>query len=172
MHNPEFREDDPDHSGGTSIGSRKETEMKTDHAHRRLTPARFHWAFFLLVVCLSPPLWSGTIDPSFASKLANVNEGEYLHAIVMLSNGVDLETLDKDLIRTRATLKERHETVVRTLQDMSFQTQPDVKRLLERAELRVGVPRFRSFWGTNAIALHSTQETIRESSSRADSVVM
>ena len=113
-------------------------------------------------------LWPGSIEPSFESKLDLLAGNEMVETMVMMSQEVDLKALDNELVRVKSTRKERHEKVVRALQDMSQRTQKDVRRFLEEAKDRGEVERIRPFWVTNAIAVTATKDFIYKLSERPD----
>jgi len=102
--------------------------------------------FFVTLWSVSS-LWSGSIDPSFESKLELLEGKEMVKAIVMMSEEVDLEALDNDLIRIKATRQERHERVVRALQAMSQRTQVDIRSFLGEAMARGEVREDQAFLG-------------------------
>jgi subtilisin family serine protease len=113
-------------------------------------------------------LWSGSVDPSFESKLELLEGKEMVKAIVMMSEEVDLEALDNELIRVKATRQERHERVVRALQAMSQRTQVDIRRFLEEAMVRGEVEKIKPFWVANAIAVVATKDFTYRISERRD----
>ncbi len=123
---------------------------------------------FLLTLLPLSALWAGSIDASFEAKLEAVESNEMVSAMVMMSEEVDLISLDSDLILEKASRQERHERVVRALQEKARVTQKDVRRLLESALASGEVEEFEPFWVANVIAVTATRDFIYGLSQRLD----
>ncbi len=123
---------------------------------------------FLMVLWPVASLWSGSIDPSFETKLDQIKSSEMVSAMVMMSDEVDLETLDNELILDRATRQKRHETIVLALRDQAELTQKEVLRFLEASRASGDVNKIQPFWVTNAIAVTLTKDLVYRLSERAD----
>ncbi len=136
--------------------------MRNLRAVKLLTP------FLLLVTLPFSNLFSGSIDPDFGSKMEILGGNELVETMVMMSEEVDLEALDNELIASKATRQVRHERVVRALQEKALRTQAEVRRHLEDAKARGEVTAIRPFWATNAIAVTATVDFIRTLAQRSD----
>ncbi len=111
---------------------------------------------------------AGVIDADLEILLEQAAPDEPVSALVYLTAQVDAQALTAELDGQRATLRERHETVVRALQAKAADTQD---KLLERldANMRAGAVSFyEAFWVANIVRIEATPDVIREIAERED----
>lgn len=110
----------------------------------------------------------GSIDPPFSAKLASTPPDQFISAIVMMEDQVDLQAMDAGLIAGRATRKMRHETVMRELRAVASRSQIDVAQLLEQGRVRGDVERYRAHWVANLFTVSATPSFLVALSERFD----
>ena len=93
----------------------------------------------------------GMIDPDLEAILARKDPQEVVSALVYLRDQVDLDALTQQLDYTRASLKARHETVVRSLQEQAATTRGDLLTTLEAMKAQGTVKDFHAFWIANCV---------------------
>lgn len=123
-------------------------------------------AAFLLIASVSAS-YAGTLDPGLEAQLDVLSPGESITALVLMESQAPVDELSRDLTRRGASRAERHETVVRALQDMA-PTQSDLIEWLDDA-LRAGeVDGFTTYWLVNAIVVRGKPDAIRRIAMRDD----
>jgi subtilisin family serine protease len=103
----------------------------------------------LLVLALMPAVWSGQISPYLADYLQGMAASEDVEVIVMLSEQADIQSLNYQLKRERATLAERNKRVIEALQDVATSTQPAVAAYLDQLKSRGLVQEYKMMWIAN-----------------------
>jgi hypothetical protein len=111
---------------------------------------------------------AGSIDPPFLVKIAAAPPEQFLPAIVMMEEQVDLESLDAALLAERATRQRRHETVVNELKELSSRTQIEVAQLLDQGRARGDVEHYRAHWVANLFTISAKPAFITALSERFD----
>jgi len=127
-------------------------------------------ALFYLVIghFLAASLWGGEIEPAFRDRLASLESGEMVSAIVHLAEKVELNVLTDSLAAMRADRRAWHKSVIGCLKRKALSTQKPILAYLEAEENRGRVEDFREYWITNAIAVRCHTGVLMELESRFD----
>jgi subtilisin family serine protease len=125
------------------------------------------WAFFFLGGAASSGS-AGEIDSGLDRVLENASPDQEISVLVFLSDQEDLEAITDQMDNLNATLKLRHETVVRALQDKATATQGNIAAHLSGLESDGRIKDFDAFWVTNAIRVDATPAVIKELAERQD----
>ncbi|NUQ42537.1 MAG: S8 family serine peptidase, partial [Calditrichaceae bacterium] len=90
-----------------------------------------------------------------------------VHALVMLSDAVDIQTLDRQLYQQKVSVQDRAYIVITTLQQKALETQGPLLSYLASLP-STEVVKYQSFWVANMIAVEATPAVIMELSARAE----
>lgn len=122
--------------------------------------------FFLLiclvafVMALPGTTTAGEIDPGLAEILDATPSGDQVSVLVFLKDQVDLELISGQLATQRANIRDRHETVVRALQQIAASTQGPTLTSFQGLIVSGQIKSFREYWITNAFEVISSKEQI------------
>ncbi|MCP4634001.1 MAG: S8 family serine peptidase, partial [candidate division Zixibacteria bacterium] len=108
------------------------------------------------------------IDSGLDHILNSKSGSELVGAIIYMADRVDLTELTKELDMRKASLQERHEIVVRALQNKASHTQSGLLSYLENAQKRGDVESFQSRWISNIITVNAKASFLRGLSDRYD----
>jgi subtilisin family serine protease len=97
----------------------------------------------------------------------NYNE-EIISVLVYLKDRVDLDSITDRMDSQRASLQERHETVVTTLQNTASATQTNLVKYLDELKSQELVKDFQCFWVGNIIRVDAYQSIIDNIALRDD----
>ncbi len=111
---------------------------------------------------------AGYLHPDVAQEIANNPGQTYYSVIVSLEDQAPIPEIDASLKNANSTLKERHEVVIRTLQQKVAETQPAFVELLEAAKTLGEVSKYQSFWLINGFRIDATENFIRKLADRDD----
>ncbi len=111
---------------------------------------------------------AGVIDPALEDLLSKSDPKEPVSVLVFLQDRVDLPAVTRGLDLKRARLVERHEVVVRALQEKAAGTQGDLKAHLEAQRAAGKVSDFKEFWIANAFQVDALPSEIAAIAARAD----
>lgn len=136
------------------------------HHHRAYRRAGLVVAGVLLAITWAAAS-AGEIHPDLAQQLMLTLPGEIVHAIVMMSDRVDVDEM-RAALEAAPTLAAGHEMVVGTLQEKARATQRDLLSSLEREQKAGRVEVFRSFWITNGVAVSAEAGFFFELADRPD----
>lgn len=138
-----------------------------------MSPSR-DWLTKLALLCTLGVLtvassFAGQMHQNFADLLADSPRDEYLPGIVVLSEQVDLQQIEREIadsgIRSRAY---RHELVVSSAQDLAARTQIDLLADLNGWMSDGSVRMLRSYWVINAIYVEALPEVFELIAPRDD----
>ena len=101
---------------------------------------------------------AGTIKPPLDEIIAEADAGEFIGAIIVMADRVDLDALKQELSTRRADRREWHETVVLALQDKATVSQADILSQLAALANRGLVKDYQGFWIGNVIQVNATGE--------------
>lgn len=105
----------------------------------------------VLVAGLCVPAQAGTIDARVAAQAEAAGPGGTVSVLIHLAEQAPLAALHQQLKETRASRAERHETVVRALQETAARTQGPLIELLSAGRAAGEVVGFTPHWITNVI---------------------
>ncbi len=125
----------------------------------------FTFALFFLAAGL---VTAGEITPYLYDRLEMMSEMDYVTAIVMMKDRVDISTLSKDLNDMRATRAHRHESVVLALQWKAEETQVDLVDYLESKVAGGDVSEYKTFWIANLVMVEAKKSVIEKIAERSD----
>jgi PKD repeat protein len=103
---------------------------------------------------------AGEIDPGLAEILDATPSGDQVSVLVFLKDQVDLELISGQLATQRANIRDRHETVVRALQQIAASTQGPTLTSFQGLIVSGQIKSFREYWITNAFEVISSKEQI------------
>jgi subtilisin family serine protease len=122
----------------------------------------------LVKVQSAAELESAAIEPDLQRILSETPADQTLSVLVYLSEQVDLGAITSRMDAQRATLRERHETVVRALQDTAAGTQGNLLAHLNALEQEGRIEQFQPFWVSNCIRVDAKKDVIGELATRPD----
>ena len=111
---------------------------------------------------------AAAIEPNLERILAQTPADQTLSVLVFLGEQVDLDAITAQMDVRRATLRERHETVVRALQDTAAATQGDLLTDLNELQQNGRIEDFQPFWVANSIRVDAPKDVIGELAARPD----
>ncbi|MBU0640695.1 MAG: S8 family serine peptidase [Planctomycetes bacterium] len=136
---------------------------------RSLIPTGSHrFVAIAMLLSMTTIAVAGDIDNGLKRILDGRAADETVSVIVYLSEQVDLRTTKAGLDSRQATLQERHELVVRSLQSIASATQGNLVARLEQLQNDGYVQAFQPFWIDNSIRVDATKETIEKLAARLD----
>jgi len=120
-----------------------------------------------IIVCFmlaASPLLQGQSTAQFTSRLQqkinNSSNSQQIEISILLSDRVDIRSLDQQLYAERATLSQRAETVMTALKHKAASTQAPLLEYLRSTDA-VFQQSVKSFWVTNVIFCSATTEVIQ-----------
>ena len=96
--------------------------------------------------------FAGLVDPGLEEILKQTPPDEVVSTLVFMSAQADIELVNMQMDTQRATLKQRHETVVRALQQTARDFQGDLVSHLDNLKARQRVDDYEAFWGPTSSA--------------------
>ena len=106
------------------------------------------------------------ITTRLSDALAEASKsGDMVRSLIMLKDQVDIQTLNKQLYETEATLEERAYIVITTLQDKANATQGSLIEYLDN-KYTDEVSEYRSYWITNMVFVEALPSVIMEIAER------
>jgi hypothetical protein len=112
--------------------------------------------------------FAGLIDPELEEVLKQTPPDEVVSTLVFMSAQADLELIDMQMDAQRASLRQRHETVVRALQETARDFQADLLNHLDTLQAQDRISDYQAFWVSNIIRVDATPAEIRALADRAD----
>lgn len=116
--------------------------------------------FAILAISLAVPAWGGEIALGLEQIMESTADNQTISVLVYLNRQVNLNQMTDQLDNHKATLQERHETVVVALQETAAASQG---RLLSTIEDMVDeglIQDYENYWIVNAIRVNTTKEGI------------
>lgn len=120
------------------------------------------------VVLLAGTVQAGQIDPNLEAVLKAATPGQFVSALIHLTEQVDTDAISRQLDSERASLARRYQTVARALLDKSQATQGPLLAYLEAQKQSGEVARYRGFWLANVIRVDATPTVLRALAARPD----
>ncbi len=111
---------------------------------------------------------AAAIDPDLERILAETPVGQPVSVLVFLSEQVNLDAITDQMDAQRVTLRERHETVVRALQETAAATQGNLLAHLNALQQDGRIEEFQPFWVANCTRVDATKDVIGELAARPD----
>lgn len=95
-------------------------------------------------------------------------QDEIISVLIYLDDQVDIPMIDSQLDEQKASLKDRHETVVIALQNTAITTQGEVIEYLTDLKKQGAVETFESYWISNVVRVDASKDTIKSISDHPD----
>ncbi|HUU95362.1 MAG TPA: S8 family serine peptidase [Phycisphaerae bacterium] len=111
---------------------------------------------------------AAAIEPNLERILAQTPADQTLSVLVFLSEQVNLDAITAQMDARRATLRERHETVVFALQATAAATQGNLLTHLNALQQCGRIEEFQPFWVANSIRVDAPKDVIGELAARPD----
>jgi hypothetical protein len=111
---------------------------------------------------------AGGIDPGLEQILASTPAEQMAPVLVYLKDRVNLKAINHEMDARKATLQQRHETVVRALQGTAAASQGEILEYLGQLRADGDIEDFRAFWIANVIAVDATKDRIEVIAGRPD----
>jgi len=126
------------------------------------TKFRFILVLLCLIYCQLSSLLhaSEVIDVDLLTRLQNAKPLEKFRVMIFMKDQAGIQILDRILTATEATLQERHQVIVETLQDLATASQPDILIQIQDFEAVGKVAFYRNFWIINALNMEATSDII------------
>ena len=113
-------------------------------------------------------VWSGEISPALAARLELNSDDSPMTVLVFLEGSLDVRALDEELHQQKATLAQRHLSVIESLRLAAGAAQTDLVAELASLQSRGQELEFRPYWIVNAVRLTAGEEVIRDIARRPD----
>jgi subtilisin family serine protease len=126
------------------------------------------WLLTLLVFVFGVTVNAAVIDESLQYQLDRLTTGETVEALVFFEHQADMNALDEQLKREKATLGERNRRSILALQEAATLTQPVVIDFLESLKAQGSVKYYRPFWIANMIRVEADRVGIEALAARQD----
>ncbi len=105
---------------------------------------------------------AGEIDAGLADILSAAAATDQISILVFMNDQVDLEAISSQLTLQGADIRDRHETVVRTLQQTASTTQTPTRSNLLTMLNNGQIKSIREFWIANAFEVNTTKEMVNQ----------
>lgn len=122
----------------------------------------------LIILVFIPSTFAGQYSSDFGQYLADHESDRMVGAIVVMADQLDLTALKAGLYSRHADRRERHETVVRALQEHATISQASIMAQLSDLANQGLVEKYRGFWIANVVLVIATREAFDVIVSRHD----
>jgi bacillopeptidase F len=119
-----------------------------------------------IIVSIGLVITNATSGINMTSK--TYNDEEIVSVLVYLKDQVDLDSITNQMDSQRASLRDRHETVVVSLQNKAFESQPELVEYLTDLQNQEVVKEFQCFWISNIIRVDTYPSVVDKISRRND----
>ena len=103
---------------------------------------------------------AGEIHPQLDAYLETLPSDAPVTVIVHLKDRADIEAIDIDLIKEKATRAVRHERVISALKEVASRSQVSLLNYLESKKIEEKVLGFTSHWISNLVIVRATREEV------------
>ncbi len=121
-----------------------------------------------LLLILTSGLTAGQIEENFEEYLNTLPSDQFVSALVIMADQVDIATLNAGLKAERATRQVRNQAVVTALQSVASRSQGDILSYLEAKKQEGSVKGYTRYWIMNLIVVQATKEELGRIAARAD----
>jgi subtilisin family serine protease len=104
----------------------------------------------------------GLVVSNATGVILEINNEEVISVLVYLKDQVNLDALNKRMDEQRATLQDRHETIVVALQNTAYSTQPQLVEYLNELQSKNFVKEFKCFWIGNIIRVDTYPSVVEQ----------
>ncbi|KYK23719.1 hypothetical protein AYK21_02240 [Thermoplasmatales archaeon SG8-52-2] len=127
---------------------------------------KIHIFLAIILICIGLIVTNTTSSINFKSK-KNINE-EIISVLVYLKDQVDLDSINIQMNKQRASLRERHETIVLALKNTASMSQPELLKYLFGLRDQDIVKEIQCFWIGNIIRVDTYQSVVDNIAKRDD----
>ncbi len=126
--------------------------------------------FLIVCMIMTSSLFAQNVQVTerLSKKMQTINPIEYTRVLILLSDRVDIESLDMELYRINAPIDYRAQIVVSTLRDKALQTQGPLLNYLESEKKNGKVKQLIGYWITNLVFVEATSDVIHNLTKRND----
>ncbi|PJA28207.1 MAG: hypothetical protein CO189_05215, partial [candidate division Zixibacteria bacterium CG_4_9_14_3_um_filter_46_8] len=123
-------------------------------------------ALAFLMMGATSVAFGGEIDSGLMQILDSTPPNQSVSVLVYLTGQANTDAITTQMDSQGATLKDRHETVVRALQDMAGNTQGAILNDLSALKAQGQIKSFEAFWLANCIRVDAPVSKIEEIAQR------
>ncbi|BDQ01796.1 S8 family serine peptidase [Ignavibacterium sp.] len=123
---------------------------------------------FVLIAFVATSLAQVEVSSRLQEAIQKAGPDDYVRALVLLRDQVDLLALDQRLYHEKATLERRAYEVITALQRKAQETQPNLLNYLQAKESAGEVFQYQSFWVANLVMVEAKPSVMLELMSRMD----
>ncbi|PJA27477.1 MAG: hypothetical protein CO189_06945 [candidate division Zixibacteria bacterium CG_4_9_14_3_um_filter_46_8] len=122
----------------------------------------------LVALTIASNAIAGYLHPSINIQFEEQKGLKYHSVIVTLEEQAPIAGIDAALTQDHSTLKDRHETVIRALQDVASKTQSEFVAILDGGIQSGEVSQYKPMWIINGFRVDATENFIKILGARAD----
>ncbi|MEP0860917.1 MAG: S8 family serine peptidase, partial [Ignavibacterium sp.] len=123
---------------------------------------------FVLIAFVATSLAQVEVSSRLQEAIQKAGPDDYVRALVLLRDQVDLLALDQRLYHEKASLERRAYEVITALQRKAQETQPNLLNYLQAKESVGEVFQYQSFWVANLVMVEAKPSVMLELMSRMD----
>ena len=123
---------------------------------------------FVFLTFLGTSIAQVEVSSRLQDAIQKAGPDDYIRALVLLRDQVDLLALDQRLYHEKATLERRAYEVITALQRKAQETQPNLLNYLQAKESVGEVFQYQSFWVSNLVMVEAKPNVLLELTSRMD----
>ena len=130
---------------------------------------RKQWALGLTIVAFvaAQPVLAGNIDEGLKPIMNSTPAGGIISTLVFLNEQVDIDLLTAQLDLEHAPLRQRHEVIVRALQQVADDTQGAFLTDMRALETAGRIEKLHAYWISNVFRIDAPVEEIEKIASHA-----
>ncbi|GMU96789.1 S8 family serine peptidase [Ignavibacterium album] len=123
---------------------------------------------FVFIAFIATSLAQVEVSSRLQQAIQEAGPDDYVRALVLLRDQVDLLALDQRLYHEKATLERRAYEVITALQRKAQETQPNLLNYLQTKESAGEVFQYQSFWVSNLVMVEAKPSVLLELTTRLD----
>ena len=124
--------------------------------------------FFITAIFVIIGLVVSNATVSINSTSSIDKDEEIVSVLIYLKDQVNLDAINDQMDNKRASLQNRHETTVVSLQNIAYETQPSLVEYLNDLQSQEIVEEYKSFWIRNIIRVDTYQSVVDQIAKRDD----
>ncbi len=125
-------------------------------------------AFVFALVLLAGTALAGTVSPGLERQMRTMNAGDEIKVLVVMTDQVDIRTLDWQLHDAKTAMDTRHRVVLEELQTMAASSQRGLLAELSDKALTGEVRGYTPHWIVNGVVVVTTVEHVKALAERDD----
>ncbi len=124
--------------------------------------------FLFVLIAVATSFAQVEVSSRLQQAIQEASPDDYIRALVLLRDQVDLLALDQRLYHEKATLERRAYEVITALQRKAQETQPNLLNYLQAKESAGEVFQYQSFWVSNLVMVEAKPSVLLELATRMD----